>query len=112
MVPMARMSPQESNVCFAISIEADASNLPTLRAELARRVVEQLVDRDVPRDDFLLERVLDDQFERLAHRRNPEGQRVDAAGGRGLLAGLEQAEDFLHDVGPRLRQVLVDDEDV
>jgi hypothetical protein len=26
MVPMARMNPQKSNVCFAISIEAGTSN--------------------------------------------------------------------------------------
>ena len=30
MVPMARMSPQDTNVCFAISIEAEASNSPFL----------------------------------------------------------------------------------
>src|SRR5216684_3834138 len=58
MTPMARMSPQESSVCFAISIEADPGNLPTLRAELARGLVEQFVHLDVPRDDLLLERVL------------------------------------------------------
>src|SRR5215813_13950080 len=69
MVPRARMSPQDSSVCFAISIEVDANSFAprrrggssTLRDQRPRGVVEQLVDREPPRDDLLLERVLRDQ---------------------------------------------------
>jgi len=55
MVPMARMSPPESNVCFAISIEAGTSNSfsPISNSSLERLLRTR---RERPRDSRTAER--------------------------------------------------------
>src|SRR5437764_8886 len=76
-----------------------------LPVERPGRLVEQLVDREAARNDFLLERILDDELERPAQRGYAERMEVDAARmrRRRLLAALEHAINLLHHVGPGAR---------
>src|SRR6185312_5772637 len=78
----------------------------------AGRVVEELVDGERPRDELLLEGIIDDALERGTARLDAEADPRRHLRPRlyALLGAFDQhAEDFAHDIRPLLRERLAHD---
>src|ERR1700675_854641 len=82
-VPIARMSPQDSSVCFAISMEADASNALPLR-KIGRRSIQ----RFQPGADFAGRDI--GLIEQLAHGEEAVELARKMAGGHGHAGFFEE----------------------
>src|SRR6516225_2350823 len=78
------------------------------RSQHARRVVEQLVNRDAARDELLLLAEIDDDLQNRPAGLDAEAIRIKLATLRqagGAFARVQLAEDLLDHVGPGARQL-------
>src|SRR5215213_10188238 len=80
--------------------------------QLARRIAEQLIHCECPWNDLLLDRILHDHLERLAHRIDTKWMEIDAVTRRRHcgLALLQHAEDFVDHIRSRIGELPIDAE--